>query len=113
MQFLEKHRVRIEWQLRRIYRIRNIATHLGTDIDGIDIVVNHLHNYFDFVVNYMLCKSENGDAVINTSTAVFEAKNDNRIYIELLKGDESLSESNYLHYLFGPDTNLINYQFEY
>ena len=112
MQFLETHRYRIEWQLKRIYRIRNITTHLGAEMNGIDIVVNHLHNYFDFVVNYMLCKSENGDTIISTSAVVAEAKNDNRIYTELLKEDASLSESNYMYYLFGPDTNLINYQFE-
>lgn len=113
IQFLDRHKARIEWQLNRIYRIRNIATHLGSEIDGIDIAVNHLHNYFDFVVNYMLCKSENKDAIISTSTVVFEAKNDNRIHNELLKEDELLSENNYLSYLFGPDINLINYQFEY
>lgn len=113
MSFLEKHKNRIEWQLKRIYRVRNISTHLGAEMDGIDILANHLHNYFDFVVNYMLCKSENGDTIISTSAVVFEAKNDNRIYTELLKENDPLSESNYINYLFGADTNLINYQFEY
>lgn len=112
MQFLEAHRIRVEWQLKRIYRIRNITTHLGAEVEGIDIVVNHLHSYFDLVVNYMLCKSENGDAVMSTSAVVVEAKNDNRIYAELLKDDQPLSENNYINYLFGADTNLINYEFD-
>lgn len=111
--FLDAHRVRIEWQIKRLYRIRNIATHLGTKISGIDVAANHLHNYFDYVVNYMLCKSENGDYVISTASVVCEAKNDNRIQTEMLKENKPLSLENYIAYLFGPDGNLIKYQFEY
>ena len=110
---LENHQQRIEWQLKRLYRIRNIATHLGNEMSGTEVAVNHLHNYFDFVVNYMLCKSENGDYVVSTSAVVFEAKNDNRIYYEMLKKDEILSSENYLKLLFGPDKNLVSYQFEH
>jgi len=111
--FLETHKTRIEWQIKRLYRMRNIATHLGVEVSGTDIAANHLHNYFDYVVNYMLCKSENGDYVISTAAVVFEAKNDNQIYHELLKENKPLSKDNYLYYLFGPDSNLIKYQFEY
>ena len=111
--FLDTHKTRIEWQIKRLYRMRNIATHLGFEVSGTDIATNHLHNYFDYVVNYMLCKSESGDYVISTATVVFEAKNDNQVYHELLKENEPLSKDNYLSYLFGPDTNLVKYQFEY
>ena len=48
---LENHQIKIEWQLKRWYRIRNIATHLGEEITGADVAVNHLHYYLDFVVN--------------------------------------------------------------
>ena len=51
--YLDTHKQRIEWQLKRLYRIRNIATHLGTEVKGIEIALNHLHNYFDYVVNFM------------------------------------------------------------
>lgn len=111
--FLDSHETRIRWQIKRLYRMRNIATHLGVEVPGIDIAANHLHNYFDYVVNYMLCKSENGDYVISTAAVVFEAKNDNRIHAEMLKENNPLSLDNYVAYLFGPDGNLINYQFEY
>ena len=110
---LANHNKRIEWQLKRLYRIRNIATHLGARTMGVEIAANHLHNYFDFVVNYMLCKSENGDYVSSTAAVVFEAKNDNQIYHEMLKTEEELSGENYLKLLFGPDKNLVNYHFEH
>lgn len=110
---LESHKLQIEWQLNRLYRIRNIATHLGTEITGSDIAINHLHSYFDYVVNYILCKTENGDYVPNISSLVFESKNDLKIHMEILKSKEPLSSTNYLEFLFGPDRHLINYQFEY
>lgn len=111
--YLENHRQRIEWQLKRLQRIRNIATHLGVEVHGINNAQNHLHNYFDYVVNYMLCKSENGDYLESTSSVVFEAKNDNKIHHELLKSSETLSKKNYKTYLFGPDPYLITYKFEH
>lgn len=111
--FLSKHETRINWQLKRLYRIRNIATHLGYEASGLSIAVNHLHSYFDYMVNYMLCKSENGDIIIDMSTLVLEAKNDNRIHHEQLKSKEPLSIVNYMNYFFGPDNHLIDYKFEY
>lgn len=113
LKYLENHKTRIVWQLKRLYRTRNIATHIGKEISGIDVAVNHLHNYFDYVVNYVLCKSENDDYVVSISALVSEAKNDNQIYYEVLKKGEELSENNYLALLFGPDTRLINYRFEH
>ena len=110
---IEAHNSKIVWQLKRLYRIRNVATHLGETASGLEIAVNHLHNYFDYAINYMLCKSENGDIIVSTASLVFEAKNDNRIRYEMLKSKENLSLENYQDYLFGPDLNLIKYQFEY
>ena len=112
-EFLSKHETRINWQLKRLYLIRNIATHLGYEASGLSIAVNHLHSYFDYMVNYMLCKSENGDIIIDMSTLVLETKNDNKIHHEQLKSKEPLSAANYMKYLFGPDSHLIDYKFEY
>ena len=109
---LDKHNTKILWQLTRLYRMRNIATHLGEEMQGIEVAVNHLHNYFDYAVNYMLCKSENERYIVSVSSLVFEAKNDNRIHQELLKTDELLSINNYMCFLFGPDESLIDYEFE-
>lgn len=110
---LEKHKERIEWQIRRLYRTRNIATHIGQEMSYNGIIINHLHNYFDFVVNYILCKSENNDFIISVPVLVFETQNDNRIHIELLKTNESLSAANYSTFLFGPDSHIMTYKFEF
>ena len=111
-EYLNAHEKKIEWQLKRLYRARNIATHVGEELTYLEIVINHLHNYFDFSVNYILCKSENGDYINSISTLVFEAQIDNRIHNEMLKTDQRLSSDNYKDFLFGPDQNLINYAFD-
>lgn len=113
LRFLEKHEKRIKWQLKRVYRSRNILTHVGYEVDDLEIIVNHLHSYFDYVVNYMLCKSENNDVVMSISALIAETKTDNQIHHEMLKSKEKLSKSTYQNFLFGPDLNLANYKFEF
>lgn len=107
------HQERMEWQLNRLYRIRNIATHLGQDMPESDIAINHLHNYFDYAVNYMLCKSENGDYISSITAVAFEAKIDIQIHHEYLKKQLPLSKETYRRLLFGSDPRIIEYQFEH
>lgn len=111
--YLEQHEKRIRWQLKRVYRTRNILTHIGYETTGIETIVNHLHSYFDYVINYILCKSENGDYIISMSSLIMETKMDNQIHYELLKSNKKLSLDSYQQYLFGPDNNLQFYNFEF
>ena len=104
---------KIDWQLKRIYRARNIATHIGQSLPNTQQLVNNLHAYFDYIVNYIVCKIENNDYVSNIASLVFEAKNDNMIHSTILQENHALNIDNYLLYLFGPDIKLEKYTFEY
>lgn len=112
LKYLENHETKIKWQLQRIYRTRNMATHLGMEMYYSDIVVNHLHNYFDFVCNFLICKISHRDYISNIAAIVFEARNDNTIHKEMLKSEQELCKENYMEYLFGPDNRLVKYEFE-
>ena len=109
--FLKKHEDRIRWQLERIYRVRNIVTHIGISFYGIESCVECVHNYFDYVLNYVLCKIENDEYITNIKSIIFEVKNDNDIYYKYLKDVHKLKFENYKVLLFGPDERLINYIF--
>ncbi|PWJ61960.1 hypothetical protein SAMN05720473_11337 [Fibrobacter sp. UWB15] len=109
---LNEHSNRIEQHLHRLYRIRNFATHIGCEVPGIKIAINHLHNYFDYVVNYILCKSANSDFVCGVQSIVFEAKNDEAIHESLIKQYKNISSENYMAWLFGPDEKMIDYSFD-
>lgn len=113
LEMLQKHERKILWQLQRIYRARNLSTHAGITVDNVTYLINNLHNYFDYALNFMICKCENGDYVASVGTVVFEAKTDYRIYLELLKKGDKLAGSNNRDLLFGPDKRLISYNFEF
>lgn len=109
---IEQHNEKIKWQLLRIYRTRNLSTHAGIAMPYMKDVLFNLHNYVDYVVNLVICKMENDEYIPNISSVVFEAKNDNQIHIEMLKKGGELSKDNYIDLLFGPDRNLLCYEFE-
>ena len=109
---IENHKEKVSWQIDRIYRTRNLSTHAGVSMPYVDEILFNVHNYFDYIVNYIMCKLENGHYVQNISSLVFEAKIDNQIHNEFLKKVDVITEENYLHALFGPDINIIDYNFE-
>lgn len=109
---IEQHNKKIYWQILRIYRTRNLSTHAGINMQYINEVLFNLHNYFDYVVNYIICKLENDEYITDVSTVVFEAKTDNLIHLEMLKEKAELSKDNCFELLFGPDKSMILYEYE-
>lgn len=51
---IENHVKRVEWQIRRIYRVRNLIVHSGSMPSYTNILVENLHNYYDNMVNYII-----------------------------------------------------------
>ena len=113
LSLLDEHHKIVSWQINRLYRIRNISTHLGYEFPNIESALYNLHNYLDYVVNYIICCWENGKHTKSISQLVFEIQTDNQLFRELLKCSDSLCEENYLDLLFGGDSDLIHYEFEF
>jgi hypothetical protein len=113
LKLIDEHEKIVTWQIKRIYRIRNISTHLGYEFNNIEGALYNLHNYFDYVVNYIICCCENGNESSSIGQIVFEIQNDNQLFREILKDIGDLNEENYVDCLFGGDSNLINYEFEF
>lgn len=110
-QRLTDHEKRIMQHLERIKRTRNLCTHAGVCMDYGRDVLSNIHNYFDYVVNYIFCRVDAGDRTADIASMVFEAKNDNGYHLSLLS-EEKLSETNYVKLLFGNDVHLSKYKFE-
>lgn len=113
LKLIDEHEQIVNWQIKRIYRIRNISTHLGYEFRNIEGALYNLHNYFDYVVNYIICCCENGNCSHTISQLVFEIQNDNQLFREMLKKISELNENNYINCLFGGDSELISYEFEF
>jgi hypothetical protein len=51
---IENHIQNVEWQIRRIYRVRNLIVHSGSAPSYTNILTENVHNYFDNFLNYIL-----------------------------------------------------------
>lgn len=47
---IEKHKTRVSWQLRRVYRTRNMIVHVGFTPHYINVLIKNLHSYLDTVL---------------------------------------------------------------
>lgn len=51
---LDAHEKRLEWQIRRIYRTRNLIVHSGNTPGYTRALIEHAHNYLDLVLNELV-----------------------------------------------------------
>ena len=63
---LEKHRKRLEWQIMRIYRNRNMIVHDANHFPYINIIVQNLHFYIDTLIDTINAYANNGYTSIDT-----------------------------------------------
>ncbi len=52
--FVEKHTLRIKWQIMRIYRNRNLIIHNGRSMPYLSLLIENLHSYVDDFLDYMI-----------------------------------------------------------
>lgn len=51
---LDAHKTRLEWQIRRIYRVRNIIVHSGRTPPYTKQLIEHTHSYLDTVLSTLI-----------------------------------------------------------
>lgn len=51
---LDAHKLRLEWQIRRIYRARNIIVHSGKTPSHTQPLIEHTHDYLDTVLSRLI-----------------------------------------------------------
>lgn len=110
--FLIEHRKKLLQQIDRIYRNRNFLIHAGQDSWYIDEIVECLHNYLDFVINYIIVKMQSGEGIMDVYDVIEEARIDNELHHDILKKNKELDSratKNYKKLLFGPSDNVLHY----
>jgi hypothetical protein len=68
---LDAHRLRLEWQMRRIYRARNIIVHSGQTPPYTRALIEHAHDYLDSVLS-MLVKLASRPKTVNSVAQGFK-----------------------------------------
>lgn len=87
--YLEAHRKRLEWQIMRIYRNRNMIVHDGSHFRYIDLILQNLHYYTDSLVDTIIQYIEKGYDSLETIYACLGAEE----YRHLMRLEEE-SEKN-------------------
>lgn len=107
---LALHKQKIAWQISRIYRMRNFIVHTGKTMPFVGDLVEHLHNYLDYVINYIVCKVENDEIILDIRDVVTEIKIDNELHATFLSKHKGKNTSeNIQEILFGASSNVVSY----
>lgn len=72
--FLNNHCQKVEWQIRRIYRVRNLIVHSGNMPTYTNILVENLHNYFDDFLNYIIDNAIREKRIRTINEAILNAE---------------------------------------
>jgi hypothetical protein len=94
---LENHKQRVEWQIQRIYRVRNLIVHSGKMPTYTNILVENLHNYFDDFLNYIIDSAIKEKRIKTINEAILNAEIDcNNLTKNIVAiGDSTISLDNY------------------
>lgn len=88
------HEKKVAWQLRRIYRTRNLIVHSGSSISYIETLIENAHDYLDQTMSSILDYTC-GMLDASTLEQVFDmAKIDYEVYLKELKSSEKFSADN-------------------
>ncbi len=60
---LNGHARRVAWQLRRIYRTRNLIVHTGRTPPFVDALIRNIHDYLDVVVSTIVHQASDGEKI--------------------------------------------------
>ncbi len=95
LKFIEDHKQKVEWQIRRIYRVRNLIVHSGKMPSYTNLLVENLHNYFDDFLNYLIDHSITEKRLKTMDEAILNCKIECNILEKKLKdiGDNTISKS--------------------
>ncbi|WP_029270734.1 hypothetical protein [Flavobacterium sp. KJJ] len=97
VKLIEIHRQKVEWQIRRIYRVRNLIVHSGKMPSYTNILVENLHNYFDDFLNYVIDNAIRDKRIRTINEAILNAEIDVNTLINNIKsiGDNAITLDNY------------------
>jgi len=91
---LKEHEKKVDWQLRRIYRTRNLIVHSGRTISYIDTLIENTHDYLDQAIDAVLDYSCGILSAKSIDQAFDMAKIDYEVYLDNLKNTANFSEDN-------------------
>lgn len=66
---LKNHTIRVGWQIRRIYRARNMIVHSGKTPSYIELLIENVHDYLDHIINKIIMLVNDSQKVLSIEQA--------------------------------------------
>ena len=99
---LDNHAKRIRWQIKRIYRTRNIIVHTGSTPPKTGILVEHTHDYLDTVFNILIKLASNPIQIVSVPQGFKYVQMEYKMRKKKLsKNNLKFDDSNVLDLIFG------------
>jgi hypothetical protein len=101
-ELLNTHKQKVEWQIRRIYRARNLIVHSGKLPTYTNILVENLHNYFDSFLETFINKAISERKIRTIDQGILELDFQVRNHFETLEKnkDNTTNLDNFKSILF-------------
>ncbi|WP_157959061.1 hypothetical protein [Salinicola endophyticus] len=97
---IEKHEEKVTWQIRRIYRTRNLIVHSASSSKHINSLIENGHDYLDQVV-FMITKMSGGSYGISSISQAFELARLFRLNISRALGNAEVYDDSCFKLLLG------------
>ncbi|EGQ8027847.1 hypothetical protein ACWOKN_003951 [Vibrio vulnificus] len=66
---LKSHTTRVGWQIRRIYRARNMIVHSGTTPSYIELLIENIHDYLDQIIQKIIALVTDSQKILSIEQA--------------------------------------------
>lgn len=94
---LKEHEMKVEWQLRRIYRTRNLIVHSGRTPAYCNVLIENIHTYVDAFLETVLRLSMKDQSINTIEEAVELARLKKEKYVKTLSsGNNPINRDNYI-----------------
>ncbi len=101
---LDQFEDRLLWDIRRIYRSRNMIVHSGLTPRDINIFIQVAHTFLDIIFSNIYRKSAYLKNINTIENTIVENSLSIKSHKEILKNQIQCNKDNFLELLFGPDT---------
>lgn len=102
---LDAHKKRLEWQIRRIYRVRNIIVHTGKTPAYTKQLIEHAHNYLDRILSELVKAASKPRVVISVSQGFKYTELKYKSYYDALKVKGLVFDKSNIDSLIFPNSN--------
>jgi len=98
---LKNHAERINWQIKRIYRTRNLIVHTGQTPSKTNILVEHAHIYLDTIINSLIKLSSHPVEILSVAQGFRNVEMKYKMHLQKLdKKNTSLTPENIINFIF-------------